>query len=44
MGIYQLEGDSLKLCFAMPGVNNRPTEFKRVEDETLLFQLKRVKE
>lgn len=42
MGIYKLEGDRLTLCIAMPGRATRPTEFKRVEDETLLFELKRA--
>ncbi|HEV3167453.1 MAG TPA: TIGR03067 domain-containing protein [Isosphaeraceae bacterium] len=43
LGIYKLEGDSFTLCVALPGRTARPTEFKRVEDETLLFELKRAK-
>lgn len=42
LGIYKLDGDRLTLCIAMPGRAARPTEFKRVEDETLLFELKRA--
>jgi uncharacterized protein (TIGR03067 family) len=26
-GIYELDGDQLKLCFCRPGLNSRPTEF-----------------
>jgi uncharacterized protein (TIGR03067 family) len=44
LGIYELEGDTLKLCISLPGINTRPTEFKRTEDETVVFQLKRMKE
>jgi uncharacterized protein (TIGR03067 family) len=42
LGIYKLDGDRLTLCIAMPGHSTRPTEFKRVEDETVLFDLKRA--
>jgi len=31
LGIYEFEGDKLKLCFARPGVA-RPTEFSAKED------------
>jgi uncharacterized protein (TIGR03067 family) len=40
-GIYKLEGDSLKICVTIPGDGSRPTEFKTVEDEAYLFDLKR---
>jgi uncharacterized protein (TIGR03067 family) len=43
LGIYRLEGDHFTLCVSMPGRDTRPTEFKRVEDETILFELKRAK-
>ena len=28
LGIYELEGDTFKVCFAAPGKADRPTEFK----------------
>jgi uncharacterized protein (TIGR03067 family) len=43
LGIYKLDGDRLTVCVAMPGLNTRPSEFKRVEDEAFLFELKREK-
>lgn len=43
-GIYQLRGDTLKICVTGPGEGERPAEFKAVEDETYLFNLKREKE
>jgi len=42
-GIYKLEGDKLTICVTAPGQGSRPTEFKRVEDEAYLFELKREK-
>jgi uncharacterized protein (TIGR03067 family) len=42
-GIYQLEGDSLKMCFNPPG-QGRPKEFASPEgSQTALVVLKRVK-
>jgi hypothetical protein len=39
-GIYLLEADTLKICFA---VQDRPTDFKaRPKDFSFLFVLKRV--
>jgi uncharacterized protein (TIGR03067 family) len=43
LGIYNLDGDKFTLCIALPGRTTRPTEFKRVEDETIVFELKRAK-
>jgi uncharacterized protein (TIGR03067 family) len=44
VGIYELEGDSFKVCISLPGIDTRPTEFKRVEDMAIVIELKRVKE
>ncbi len=43
-GIYKLEGDKLTICVADPGEGSRPAEFKAVEDESYLFDLKREKQ
>jgi uncharacterized protein (TIGR03067 family) len=44
VGIYQLEGDELKLCFARPDVKERPGEFKSTEGSELeVITLKRSK-
>lgn len=43
-GIYKLEGDKLTLCVTGPGEGSRPAEFKAVEDESYLFDLKREKQ
>jgi uncharacterized protein (TIGR03067 family) len=41
--IYELHGDNLKICLALPG-NNRPTEFKAPEGSgRWLFTYKRAK-
>jgi RNA polymerase sigma factor (sigma-70 family) len=44
LGIYQIEGDELKLCLPRPDVKERPTEFKATEGSQLeLITLKRSK-
>jgi uncharacterized protein (TIGR03067 family) len=42
LGIYELDGDTLKICFALPG-KDRPTEFKSKEG-CMLFIHKKSKE
>ncbi len=42
-GIYKLEGGKLTICVTGPGQGSRPAEFKAVEDESYLFDLKREK-
>lgn len=42
-GIYELDGDTLKMCVAH-GKPTRPTKLKAVKDESMLMTLKRVKE
>lgn len=43
-GIYKIEGDKLTICVTGPGEGSRPAEFKAVEDELYLFDLKREKQ
>ena len=43
-GIYKLEGDKLTICVTLPGDGTRPAEFKAVEEEIYLFDLKREKD
>ena len=40
--IYEVDGDSLKICYDLEG-KKRPTEFKADSDKTLLATYKRVK-
>jgi uncharacterized protein (TIGR03067 family) len=41
-GIFDCQGDSLKLCFAIPGEEKRPTEFVApVEGQRVFFLLER---
>jgi uncharacterized protein (TIGR03067 family) len=39
-GIYKFDGDRLIFCIALPGADSRPTEFKTVEQEAYLIELK----
>jgi len=41
-GIYKLDGDMLTICVSIPNGETRPTEFKLVEGESYLFELKRA--
>ena len=43
LGIYTLEGDVLKVCFAGPGEEQRPTEFKSESGKTGILIFERVK-
>ncbi|MEO6811228.1 MAG: TIGR03067 domain-containing protein [Isosphaeraceae bacterium] len=41
-GIYQLEGDQLRVCFAHPGGSDRPKQFtSTTESRTILLVLRR---
>jgi uncharacterized protein (TIGR03067 family) len=40
-GIYKFDGSKLILCIATPGTEKRPAEFKTVEEEAILFELKK---
>lgn len=39
LGIYELDGDSLKIAFAMPGDETRPTEFTTSGEGAALFTM-----
>jgi uncharacterized protein (TIGR03067 family) len=43
-GIYELDGDTLKICVAAPGAEVRPTDFKTgPESQTALVVMRREK-
>ena len=39
-GIYKLDGDRLVFCVALPSGDARPSEFKTIEKESYLIELK----
>jgi uncharacterized protein (TIGR03067 family) len=43
LGIYKIDGDRVTFCVRRPGEDRRPGEFKNVEDETFLFEIKRAR-
>ena len=43
-GIYELDGDTLRVCLAKTAGTARPTEFKGDKDKSTLMVLKRVKD
>jgi uncharacterized protein (TIGR03067 family) len=43
LGIYSLDGDTLKVCMAEADAKERPTEFKGKKDKITVYVLKRVK-
>lgn len=44
LGIYELDGDTLKICLVDDKNAARPTEFKVTGKKTMLFTLKRAKD
>lgn len=44
LGIYELDGDTLKMCIVRGKNMVRPTEFKVTGKKMMLFHLKRVKD
>jgi len=44
LGIYEIEGDRLKFCFAPAGSKKRPTKFEfSMEDRTMVYRFLRIK-
>jgi uncharacterized protein (TIGR03067 family) len=39
--IYKFDGETLVFCVTRPGAEKRPAEYKEVEDEAYLFELKK---
>lgn len=44
LGIYELKGNVLRVCFAGPGEEQRPTEFKSVEGKAGILIFERVRQ
>ena len=40
-GIYELEGDTFKVCLAFPGESDRPKEVAKADTKTVSFVFKR---
>ena len=43
LGIYEIDGDTFRLCVAQPGSKERPKAFEDSEGESTLFAFKREK-
>jgi uncharacterized protein (TIGR03067 family) len=43
LGIYDLQGNQLRLCVADAGVKKRPTEFKSTSEEIVVYHLEKEK-
>jgi uncharacterized protein (TIGR03067 family) len=43
LGIYKIDGDRVTFCVRRPGEERRPGEFKDVQDESFVFEIKRAK-
>jgi uncharacterized protein (TIGR03067 family) len=43
LGIYALDGDSLKICLVPPGETDRPQKFTAAAEKRIVFTLKREK-
>lgn len=41
--IYKFDGEKLVFCVTHPGIDARPTEFKPIEDQVVIFTLKKEK-
>jgi uncharacterized protein (TIGR03067 family) len=42
LGIYKIDGDRVTFCVRRAGEDRRPGEFKAVEDDSFLFEIKRA--
>jgi len=43
LGIYEIDGDKMRLCIAEPDANARPTEFKSTSKKVVYMELTRDK-
>jgi uncharacterized protein (TIGR03067 family) len=43
LGIYELKGNTLKMCVAEPEIKKRPKEFKSKGEGVIVYELQRVK-
>ncbi len=39
--IYKFDGETLVFCVTHPGVENRPADYKEVQDEAFVFEFKK---
>jgi uncharacterized protein (TIGR03067 family) len=43
LAIYKIDDDRLTICVGLPGNDRRPVEFKEIESEAYMYELKRAK-